>query len=88
MTKKEIKELANKAVELLQKMPDGTEISSGQLLFRFMDEAGQMDFSDLLGFDYELRRAARIKHIILDSSKYDDMEVGLPFNLEFVVYHK
>ena len=87
MTKKEIKELAKELVEVLKKMPDGTETSSGRLLFENGYEPDKMDLGDLFVFDRELRRAAKANKLILDSSMYDGMDVGLPFNIEFVVYH-
>ena len=88
MTKNEIRELAEEMVEELRELPDGTEITSGQILKTSGIEPDELDDRDLFGFHEALFRAAKANHITLDMAKHDGLVEGLPWNLDFVVRNK
>lgn len=85
MTENEIREIAEKCADKLEEVPDGFEITTAMLVH----ECGfKIDFDDMMRIDFEIRKAARARKIKLDSSKHDGLVEGLPFNLDFAVYHK
>lgn len=42
----------------------------------------------MMEIDMAIRKAARARRIKLDSSKHDGLFQGLPFNLDFAVFHR
>ena len=88
MTKTELRHIAESLVEELREMPDGTDITSGELLRIGGYDPQESDFSELMDYHQYLFLAAKANHIILDMSKHDGMVEGLPFNLDFVVKNK
>lgn len=88
MTKTEIRHLAEGLVDELRELPDGTEITSVQLLTRNGYDQREMDDGDLFDYHDALFRVAKANHIVLDMSKHDNKIEGLPWNLDFVVHNK
>ena len=88
MTKTELRYLAEDLVHELREMPDGTEITSWQLLKVGGYDPDEYDFSDLMEYHQALFRAAKANHITLDMSKHENKVEGLPYNLDFVVRNK
>lgn len=88
MTKNELRYIAEDLVEELREMPDGTEITSCQLLKVGGYDPQEFEFFDLMDYHQYLFRAARANHITLDMSKHENKVEGLPFNLDFVVRNK
>lgn len=81
------KEILRRTLLEVEKLPDGTSICTAALL-RKMGEEELIDTINMIRLDFELIKAARRKGIILDKSAYDDMTVGLPFTIPFVVKRK
>ena len=88
MTKNEIKELAEKMLDKLRGMPDGTEITSWQILKTSGIDPDELEDRDLFDFHAALFRVAKANHITLDMSKHAGLVEGLPWNLDFVVRNK
>ncbi len=88
MTKTELRYMAEDLVEELREMPDGTEITSWQLLKVGGYDPQELDFSELIDYHQYLFRIARANHITLDMSKHEGKVEGLPYNLDFVVRNK
>lgn len=88
MTKTELRYMAEDLVEELREMPDGTEITSWQLLKAGGYDPQELDFSELMDHHQYLFRIARANHITLDMSKHEVKVEGLPYNLDFVVRNK
>ena len=86
--KEEIRHIAAGLIEELREMPDGTRITSAQLLMKYgydLDEFGEWGLFD---FHYALDRAAKANHITLDMSDHKDKVEGLLYNLDFVIRNK
>ena len=85
MKQDELQSIVSGLVEELRELPDQTELSTRQLLYRagYADE--KLSFEDLFDIDYALMKAARKAHIILDGSKHDGVPEGVPFMLDFIV---
>jgi len=69
----------------LKELPDGTEITTCQLMKAAGVWHDDMDFSDLMLIHSALFEAAEKEHITLDMSKHENMLEGLPYNLDFTV---
>ena len=85
MKKTEIKQIVKDLVEELRELPDGTVITSGQLLDRAGYDLKDLSEGDLLDYHDALFKAAKANHITLDMSKHENRLEGLPWNLDFVV---
>jgi len=87
MDKKKIEEIVTKVVAYLETLPLGTEISTWQAT---KEGYGIKDLEDcdFFGIDKQVRVAAKKVGLKLDSSKYNNCEVGLPFNIPFVIRKK
>ena len=88
MTKTELRYIAEDLVEELREMPDGTEITSWQLLKTGGYDPQDFNISELMDYHQYLFRAARANHITLDMSNHENKVEGLPFNLDFAVRNK
>ena len=85
--------IIEKLVEALEQMI-GNEISTSQLINEVYGvnclrecvlEGISVDDAVLFDIDELLIKAAKKKGINLDSSKYDDQVIGLPYNIPFVI---
>ncbi|MBR5713322.1 MAG: hypothetical protein IKX58_00840 [Clostridia bacterium] len=74
-------------IAYLQELPDGTEITTCQLMEAAGFSAANLDFPEMMNIHAALFRAAKRAAIDLDMSKHDDMDEGLPYNLDFKVTH-
>lgn len=80
---KAIESLVNEIFEEIKSLPDGTEISTAQILKKIYPNI-ELSTKDLLKIEMEVITKSELEGIILDKSKYDDTFVGLPFNIPFV----
>ncbi len=88
MTKAELRSIAEDLIDDLREMPDGTEMTSLQLLKDGGYDPQNFGFSELVDYHQDLLREAKANHITLDMSKQEDKEEGSPYNLDFVVRNK
>ena len=81
-----IKRIAKAIIEYMINCEDGTEICTSQLAA----EIGYDTFPEAALWTLEeyLYRLAPQSGLILDNSKTQGMEEGLPFNVPFVIRHK
>ena len=78
----------DKLIACLKELPDGTEITTSQL----MKIAGLLPrdsrSQDLMEIHFALFDAVENEPIILDMSKHENKFEGLPYNLDYMVIHK
>ena len=67
----------------LKKLPDGTKKCSGELACQVNSSVNQLEL--LFEIHNKFYDAAQKAGIFLDFSEHDDMDEGLPFNLDFTV---
>lgn len=80
---KTVEELVNEIFEEIKRLPDGTEISTAQILDKLYPDI-ELSTEDLFKIEKEVRKKSELEGIILDKSKYDGAFVGLPFNIPFI----
>ena len=84
------------AVSHLRTLPEGTEISTSEALAaacgcdfdpegEYLVGGVQIDFMGMFELDKNIRKAARKAGLVLDDSAYAGMELGLPFNIPYIV---
>lgn len=86
-----MKEIIKKMVEFLENANDGAEYSTSKILYEVLhsnDNNHDSFEGDLFDLDIELRKEARKHKIKLDSSRYNNMDVGLPYNIPYVIHKK
>ena len=89
-------EIASGIVDYLLTLQEGTEISTMEAIEKLYEfevtaeseykVAGE-SIADmtLFAIDRDIRRMARKKGIVLDSSKYEGMPMGMPFAIPYVI---
>ena len=82
-----IKPIVKNLVKELRECPEGTRISTAELLRRAGREE-DIDSIDLIAIHNELVEAAKVDNIILDMSEHDCRVEGLSYNLEYIVHNK
>ena len=86
-------------IEKLKTMKEGVETCTSDLVgmvFPYEAYAGgwyqykgvQIDTMEFFEIDNQLRKQARKIGIILDSSKYAGLAIGLPFHCPFTIRHR
>jgi len=86
-------------VAKLKELPDGTEISTSQVVemiygkMNFTDreyDYGSVAFSfeEYFDVDYQVRRQAKRNGLLLDDSPWEGMATGLPFYCPYILKHK
>ena len=91
--------IAQSLLEKIKTLPDGTEISTSQLVDSiyayqtytdgiYKYEGMSLNTEDYFELDRLLYELAKQEDIQLDSSKYAGIPLGLPFNIGFVIRHK
>ena len=95
MTKNRTEEIAIEILAYLATVEEGTELTTweaadavyGRILNNgtYAIKGEEMDELDLMQIDYAIRKNARKKGLKLDSSKYDGMVIGLPYNIGYVI---
>jgi hypothetical protein len=83
-----MEEILEKMIEFIKGVEDGAEYSTTEIFKELGINYEGADTYDLFELDYQLKKEARKHKIILDSSKYNDMVVGTPFNIPYVVRKK
>lgn len=93
-----MKEIADKILNYLLSLPEGTEITTSQALKNMCDgatkagESGilcpELSTRDLFEINLAVRKGASEKGLILDDSKYTDAPMGLPFHNPYTVRRK
>lgn len=86
LTKEVIKPIVEDLVEELRESPDGTRITTSQLL-RQAGHEEDFDPIDLITIHDELFESAKANKMILDMSEHDNKVEGLPYNLSYVVHN-
>lgn len=77
-----------KMIEFIKGVEDGAEYSTTEILKELGINYEEADTYDLFELDYQLKKKVRKHKIKLDSSAFDGMGVGLPYNIPFVIHKK
>jgi len=86
-TKSEINTIVQKLLDEIEWMPDGRWASTAKLLEEAgFDRDGLQD--DLMEIHFSLIEAAKAENILLDMSSHEGKLEGLPYNLDFQVFHE
>lgn len=86
-----MKEIVKKMIEFLENAPEGVEYTTLELLNELkvsVEGSHNSIYGSLMALHKELRREARKHKIKFDSSKYENMVVGVPYNIPYVVRKK
>ena len=94
-----INDIANEVVKYLLTLPEGTEISTTAAMAKvycsecmkgteFIIEGKIISDSELFDVDNKIHTVAKKNGLILDRSRFDGMDVGLPYNLAYIIKHK
>ncbi|MBQ7992549.1 MAG: hypothetical protein IJ252_05910 [Solobacterium sp.] len=87
MNRKEtIKSIVSAMINDLRECEDGTETTTYELVSRYRKYG--IEDKDLFEVDRLLFKEAGKSRIFLDNSRYDDLAVGLPYNIPFIVDNK
>lgn len=95
MTKNRTEEIALEILDYLATVDEGSELTTWEAadavygrIFNngtYAIKGEEMDELELMQIDYAIRKNARKKGLKLDSSKYDGMVIGLPYNIGYVI---
>ena len=78
------KDIIAKAVEYIEKLPNNEKISTAQVLERVGVE--NVDIVEGITYHSEICDEIRKRGIVsLDMSEYEDKDVGLPYNIPYIV---
>lgn len=80
-------EMVTKMVRILQELPEGTEITTFQLVRKAGLNISIYDAKTLLPLHLAIFDSAEKNGLELDMSKHENKLEGLPFNLDYVVRH-
>ncbi len=86
-----MKEIVKKMIEFLENVPEGVEYTTLELLNELevsVEGSHNSIYGSLMALHAELGREARKHKIKLDSSKYENMVIGVPYNIPFVIHKK
>ena len=83
-----MEEILEKMIEFIKGVEDGAEYSTIEILNELGINYEETDTYDLFELDYQLKKEARKNKIKLDSSTFEGMAVGLPYNIPFVIRKK
>ncbi|MCD7891278.1 MAG: hypothetical protein LUG26_05830 [Ruminococcus sp.] len=89
MEQQKEKEVFNKVVEYIKTLPNGTHLSVRDALNHLGIDS--LDLPSALNYSVLDEICAAVENdtdIILDFSEHDDLVEGLPFAMDFYVYHK
>ena len=81
--KSDIRDIVDILIKDLEKLPDGTETSTGSMVRNH--GYNDMNTFDLIDLHNMLFDAVEEDDILLDMSEHDGKDEGLPFNLTFIV---
>ena len=88
MTDNECRKIAEACADKLEGVPDGFEMTTAMLVKECGFDLYEMDFGDLIEVHMALFKTAKARKLKLDMSKHDGKVEGLPYNLDFAVYHR
>lgn len=93
----EIDNIVNKIIAKIKMLPDGTEISTSQLMHDlsiinkydrdravYIGDDFELTVKDMFLINDEVVKKVVNEKVIMDFSKYKDQMVGLPFNIPFI----
>lgn len=83
-----MEEILGKMIEFIKGVEDGAEYSTTEILKELGINYEETDTYDLFELDYQLKKEVRKHKIKLDSSAFEGMAVGLPYNIPFVINKK
>lgn len=83
-----MEEFLEKMIEFIKGVEDGAEYSTTEILKELGINYDEADTYDLFELDYQLKKEVRKNKIKLDSSAFEGMVVGLPYNIPFVINKK
>lgn len=72
----------------LEAWSDGLNTTTAILADNVLSVSGQKNLEYLFGLDFALRALAEHHGLLLDSRHHDGLVEGLPFNLDFYVWHR
>lgn len=78
-------EIVTKLVSKIEKLPNGTEMTTSELLGEVKESASNFSNQELLEIDRRMTEECKNKNIILDKSKHKGQIIGLPFHISFVI---
>lgn len=81
------KEMISKMIQVLKKLPEGTEITTFQLVREAGFDVSIYDAKTLFPLHFAIFDEAEENGLELDMSKHENKLEGLPFNLDYVVRH-
>ena len=81
------KEMISKMIQVLKKLPEGTEITTFQLVREAGFDVSIYDAKTLFLLHFAIFDEAEENGLELDMSKHENKLEGLPFNLDYVVRH-
>ena len=87
MIKEEIKFCVRDMIGRIRDFPDGTRITTAQLLNSLCYNNDRDLQRHLMEIHHELLQAAKAEGITLDMSIHDGKIEGLPYNLDYVIRH-
>ncbi len=87
MDKEEISFCVKEMIARIRELPEGTCITTAQLLDSLCYNNDRNLRRHLLDVHFELLKAAEKEGITLDMSSHDGKIEGLPYNLDFVIHH-
>ena len=79
----EINKIVSMVIDKIKELPEGTETSISCIISKiFMDN--KLSTNDLFKINRDVINKVELENIVLDYSKYNNQEVGLPFNIPFI----
>ncbi len=79
---------AERVLFALEQEPDGFNTTTWSVASSVLGDTHNNDSSYLLALDFAVRTLARNHGLLLDSRHHDFMPEGLPFDLDFYVWHR
>ena len=80
-------EIVQRMIEKLKEMPDASWATTSGLLLNLGYDLNKID-EDLNSIHFALFEAAENEDLLLDMSSHEDRFEGLPYNLDFQVFHR
>lgn len=81
------KEMISKMIQVLKKLPEGTEITTFLLVREAGFDVSIYDSKTLFPLHFAIFDEAEKSGLELDMTKHENKLEGLPFNLDYVVRH-
>lgn len=88
MTKTEMQRIAEELTEELRNVPDGTEITTAQLLRLCGYDTERLSLPEMMGIHTALAHTAKKARVTLDMSAHKGKEEGLPVHLAYTVHNE